>query len=244
MIISKLFSPLFLFAGLLLLASCGNAGPATAEKPSELKENKEALIKEKTTSTMKQADKAPDSNAIIQTIKNMLAAYQGEITATARYTAYSKKAEAEGFHEIAVLYKAVSIAESIHSINHKSVLEDAGARIPVIKPAFAVKSTKENLANDIGGEAYEATTMYPEYLASANEAGNEIAFTSLSYAMKTEKKHKIFYEKALGDINSNTLQSLPSVYFVCPVCGNTYERIAPKHCDFSMTAGDRFFRVD
>ena len=174
-----------------------------------------------------------------KTIENMQLAYKGEVTATAKYEAFKKKAEDEGYHNIALLYNAVSAAENIHAINHKAVIEDAGATAPIITPQYKVKTTKENLSNDINGEAYEADTMYPDFLKTAEIAGNQIAFLSLTYAMKTELKHKYFFEQALGDINSNTLNSLPSKYFVCPNCGNTYAK-APKHCDFSLTSRDKF----
>ncbi len=94
--------------------------------------------------------------------------------------------------------------------------------------------------NDIDGEAFEAKTMYPGFLKTAETADNQIAFLSLTYAMKTELKHKFFFEQALGDINTNKLNSLPSKYFVCPTCGNTYANTAPKHCDFSLTERDKF----
>ena len=175
-----------------------------------------------------------------KTIENMQSAYKGEKTATAKYEAYSKKAEEEGFHNIALLYNAVSAAESIHATNHKAVIEDAGATVPVITPEYKVKTTKENLHDDIDGEANEAKTMYPDFLKTAEAAENQIAFLSLSYAMKTEQKHKFFFEQALGDINSNTLNSLPSTYFVCPACGDTYATTAPKHCDFSLTEREKF----
>ena len=174
-----------------------------------------------------------------KTIENMQSAYKGEKTATAKYEAFSKKAEEEGYHNIALLYNAVSAAENIHATNHKAVIEDAGATVPIITPVYEVKTTKENLSDDINGEAYEAKTMYPDFLKTAEIADNQIAFLSLTYAMKTELKHKVFFEQALGDINSNTINSLPSKYFVCPACGNTYST-APKHCDFSLTDRDKF----
>ena len=177
--------------------------------------------------------------AVAKTMENMLKAYQGERTATVKYTAYSKQAETEGLHNIALLYNAVAASENIHSINHKAVLEDGGATIFEIAPIYTVKTTKENLFNDINGEAYEAKTMYPDFLATANNAGNQIAFLSLTYAMNTEKKHKYYFEQALGDINSNTLNSLPAAYYVCPACGNTYTSLV-KHCDFSLTSGNQF----
>ncbi len=175
-----------------------------------------------------------------KTIENMQAAYKGEKTATAKYAAFSKKAEEEGFHNIALLYNAVSAAENIHATNHKAVIEDAGATVPIITPEYKVKTTKENLADDISGEAYEAKTMYPDFLKTAETANNQIASLSLTYAMKTELKHNFFFVQALGDINSNTLNSLPTKYFVCPACGNTYATTPPRHCDFSLTDKEKF----
>lgn len=201
--------------GCLFIASCNN-------KKTEVK-----------TTTKEKMD------AGTKTIENMQSAYKGEKTATAKYEAFSKKAEEEGYHNIALLYNAVSAAENIHARNHKAVIEDAGATVLVIIPEYKVKTTKENLSDDINGEAYEANTMYPDFLKTAEIADNQIAFLSLSYAMKTELKHKHFFEQALGDINSNTLNILPSKYFVCPACGDTYTN-APKHCDFSLTSSDEF----
>lgn len=203
-------------AGGLIVSSCDN-------KQSEIKP------------TTKQ-----HMDASTKTIENMQAAYKGEKTATAKYEAFSKKAEEEGYHNIALLYNAVSAAENIHATNHKAVIEDAGETVALITPEYKVKTTKENLSDDIDGEAFEAKTMYPDFLKTAETADNQIAFLSLTYAMKTELKHKFFFEQVLGDINSNTLLSLPSKYFVCPACGNTYANAAPKHCDFSLTDREKF----
>ena len=184
-----------------------------------------------------------EANAKLKTIAYMKTAFRYEVTAAVKYAAYSKKAAEEGYHSIALLYKAVSIAENIQANNHKAVLQEASAPIPILLPAFVVKTTKENLHDDIDIEANEAKAIYPEYLKMAEEADNQLAHTSILYAMETEKKHKIFLEKALGDINSNTLKTMPSLYFVCPICGNTYEATAPKRCDFSFTSSDKFIKI-
>jgi rubrerythrin len=106
-----------------------------------------------------------------------------------------------------------------------------------------VKSTKENLQNAIAGETYEVTTMYPDFMKVANTAGEQLSLVSLNYAYKTEQKHKAFYEKALAALENGSAKSLPKVYFVCPVCGNTYENQAPQRCGISMTPGERFVKV-
>jgi len=175
--------------------------------------------------------------------QNMQDAFKGETTASAKYAAYSKKAEEEGFHEIAMLFKAASASEKIHATNHKAVLGEGGQKVPVITPEFTVKSTKENLKDAITGESYEVSTMYPEFMTNANTAGNQFALVSLNYAYKTEQKHKVFYEKALAALESNSVKSLPSVYFVCPTCGNTYDNAAPARCGISMTGGEKFIKI-
>lgn len=136
------------------MTSCGNDKKTSEVKPT----NKEHM------------------DAETKTIENMQEAYKGEKTATAKYEAFSKKAEEEGFHNIALLYNAVSAAENIHAINHKAFIEDAGGNIPTITPKYKVKTTKENLHDDIEGEIYEAKTMYPDFLKTAATADNQTCF--------------------------------------------------------------------
>lgn len=178
-----------------------------------------------------------------KTLENMAAAFKGETTASAKYMAYSQKAEQEGYHEIAMLFKAASTAENIHANNHKAVLMESGKGVPVFTPEYTVKTTKENLQDAISGESYEASTMYPEFLKTANEAQNKLALISLNYAYQTEQKHKVLYEKALQALNSNSFKNLPSVYFVCSTCGNTYENSAPARCGISMTSSEKFIKI-
>lgn len=182
-----------------------------------------------------------DANAI--SFQNMQDAFKGETTASAKYAAYSKKAEEEGFHEIALLFNAASKSEKIHATNHKAVLLEGGQKVPVITPEFTVKLTKENLKDAIAGEGYEISTMYPEFITNANTAKNQFALVSLNYAYKTEQKHKPFYEKALAALESNNVKSLPTVYYVCPTCGNTYDTTAPKRCGISMTSSEKFIKI-
>ncbi len=183
----------------------------------------------------------PDAKAA--TIKNLKAAFAGETTASAKYAAYSKKAQEEGHNQIALLFKATSESEKIHANNHRSVLEDMGETVADVKPVCTVKSTKENLADAIAGESYEITTMYPEFLSAANKADNQLALTSLNYAFRTEQRHKPLYEKALAALEANQLSTLSGKYYVCPTCGNTYDTTPPKRCRISMTNSERFVQI-
>jgi rubrerythrin len=239
----------------LFITSCGNSGSDTAMKSPEQntvdstnqkekgenegKENE----KEENKSMAKTASMVEGTDAKAKTTENLQAAFKGETTASAKYAAYSKKAEQEGYHEIALLFKAASTAENIHANNHKAVLQESGISTPVIKPEFTVTSTKENLEDAIKGETYEATTMYPEFLTAANAAGDQLAMISLTYAYKTEKKHRVMYENALTALQNNTVKTLPTVFYVCPTCGNTYDTKAPARCGISMTGGEKFIKI-
>lgn len=182
-------------------------------------------------------------DALALNYTEMQEAFTGESTASTKYAAFSTKAEAEGYHEIALLFAAASTSEKTHANNHKAVLEDAGQAIPVVTPTFTVKSTKQNLMDAITGESYEITTMYPKFITDANAVGNKLSLLSLNYAYKTEQKHKIYYKKALVALETNTVKSLPSIYYVCTTCGNTYETTAPKRCGISMTSSEKFVRI-
>jgi rubrerythrin len=73
-----------------------------------------------------------------KTEKDLMDAFAGESQANRKYLAFAKKAEAEGFRQIAKLFRAAAEAVTVHAHNH---LREAGG----------VKSTKENLEAAISG---------------------------------------------------------------------------------------------
>lgn len=178
----------------------------------------------------------------VKTIEDLKAAYNGESTASAKYAAFAEKAKSEGFDTVAVMFLATSKAEAIHAANHKKVLEKLGEVIegPQIG-AFEVLSTAENLGDAIKGETYEIETMYPGFIADANKEKAPDAVKSFTWAVDTEKKHQSFYNRALLSVNTGSEKALPSNWFVCPVCGNTFDNtVVPGTCDFCMTPPDKF----
>ena len=82
---------------------------------------------------------------------NLQTAFAGESQANRRYLFFAEKAEKDGHPQIARLFRAVAEAETVHARNHLSTSDN-------------IKSTKENLAEAIGGEHYEFTKMYPEFI--------------------------------------------------------------------------------
>ena len=180
----------------------------------------------------------------LKTIENLKNGIKGETTASAKYAAFAQKAREEGNDVIAKLFEAASKAESIHAANHAKVLESLGERMEEFKPEFEVKSTAENLQAAIDGETYESTTMYPQFLADAKAEKVEKAIKSFTWAFDTEKKHRQFYDNALMALNSSSQETLPVMYAVCPVCGNTYDNaVVDKKCAFCQTNQEKFFKI-
>jgi len=176
-----------------------------------------------------------------KTIANLKAGITGETTASAKYAAFAQKANEEGFDTIAKLFEAASKAESIHAANHRKVLESLGEKMDSIHPVFEVKTTAENLQAAIDGEAYEISTMYPQFLADAEKEKVDKAQKTFTWALDTEKKHHAFYTKALEALKANAENTLSPGYAVCPVCGNTYESAAvDESCAFCGTPRENF----
>jgi len=180
----------------------------------------------------------------VKTIENLKAGIIGETTASVKYAAFANKAREEGNDTIAKLFDAASKAESIHAANHKKVLEGLGVTMDDFTPEFEVKTTAENLQAAIDGETYESTTMYPQFLVDAKAEKVEKAEKSFTWALDTEKKHQEFYASALAALNANDESTMPFVYAVCPVCGNTYDnQNVDDKCAFCQTAKEKYIII-
>lgn len=187
----------------------------------------------------------PDPSALAgKTADNLLKAYQGELTASSKYAAFSEQARKEGYERIAILFMAASRSEAIHAANHKTVLEKMGVTVRPFTPSVTSGNTKENLETAIAGETNEAQDMYPGYIATAKQENATNAVKSMRWAMETERRHILFYRNALTAMNNKTVASLPSFYWICPKCGNTYDTPVPEDiCSFCGTASNRYIKV-
>jgi rubrerythrin len=148
--------------------------------------------------------------------ENLKAAFAGESQANRKYLAFAKKADKEGFPQVAKIFRAAAEAETVHAHNH---LRELGG----------IKSTKENVLGAIEGEHYEFTKMYPEFLGDAKAEGNKGAEKSFNMANEVEKIHHKLYTSALEAVESGKDLKKQDVY-ICPVCGYTIEGEPPDEC--------------
>ena len=162
----------------------------------------------------------------MSSMDNLKNAFAGESQANRKYLAFAKKAEEEGFKQVAKLFRAAAEAETVHAHNHLRVMG-------------GVKSTKENIQEAVGGETFEFTKMYPQMIEEARKGGNKQAQQSFEFANKVEKIHAELYQKALNNMGKNEAVD----YYVCQVCGNTVENAAPDKCPICGASKSMFIKI-
>jgi rubrerythrin len=163
-----------------------------------------------------------------KTDENLKAAFAGESQANRRYLAFAKKAEQEGFTQVAKLFKAAAEAETVHALNH-------------LRITGQIESTLENLNAAVSGETFEFKEMYPGFIETAKQEDNKQAAWSFDVANKVEQIHAKLFSKAVDALkNKKTLEQVD--YYVCGVCGNTVEGAPPDRCPICGSPKEKFFK--
>lgn len=178
------------------------------------------------------------------TVANLLAAYEGESNAHSKYVLFAAKADAEGWHGAASLFRAAARAEEIHAANHARVLRQLGTEAKFEIHAAEVKSTLENLRAALSGEQYEIDTMYPGFIAEAGDSDVPIAKRSFTWAMEAEKTHARLYAEAIELVEKEAKQSWAASacnFYVCAACGYTTMTVEEQErCPVCNLAIDKF----
>ncbi len=162
-----------------------------------------------------------------KTEQDLQNAFAGESQANRKYLAFAKKAEEEGYTQVARLFRAAAAAETIHAHNH-------------LKAMSGIKSTRENLLTAISGESYEFQKMYPQMIDNAKAEKQDYALRSFNLANEVEKVHAALYKQALENLGKNAATD----YYVCSVCGYTAEGEAPDDCPVCRAKKQAFRRVE
>jgi rubrerythrin len=165
----------------------------------------------------------------MSTQDDLQTAFAGESQANRKYLAFASRAEADGYPQIARLFRAVAAAETVHAHAHLRAMKGVG-------------DTQANLQAAIEGEAYEFQKMYPAFIQQAEAEGAKAALTSFRNANAVEKTHHGLYQKALEALKAGK-DLAPEPIYVCDVCGHTHVGAAPERCPVCGAARSRFSEV-
>jgi len=165
-----------------------------------------------------------------QTSDNLQDAFAGESQASRKYLYFAEKADEEGHKQIARLFRAASDAETVHARNHLKVMQ-------------GINSTADNLKAAIGGEHYEFTRMYPDFMKQADAEGDKKANNTFYLANQVEQIHHSLYQAALAMLEKSQAMPEKPIY-VCQYCGNTVEGEPPDKCPICGMPKKMFKRID
>jgi rubrerythrin len=154
-------------------------------------------------------------------------AFAGESQAFQKYSAFARKADQDGFPNIARLFRLTAQAEKIHAEGHFKSMDGVGP-------------TVANLQAAIDGETYEFTQMYPPMLAQA-EKDNHKAKRMFGYAAEAEAVHARLYAEAMKAAKTGKDLGVKDFY-LCPVCGYIEFGAAPEKCPVCGTLKAKFVK--
>ena len=149
-----------------------------------------------------------------KTEKNLAYAFAAESKASVRNGTFAKKADMEGYPQIAHLFRAISEAESVH------------ARRYLLLMRGKIGSTEENLETAFQNEIKANVEEYPKLIKDASDEGKESVLKAFSQSRDVENGHAELYKKAMNDM----LTDRETKYYVCQVCGYVKEDEAPERC--------------
>jgi rubrerythrin len=164
-----------------------------------------------------------------KTEEDLMAAFAGESQANRKYLAFAKKADQDGFSQVARLFRAVAEAETVHAHSHLRVYG-------------GIKSTTENIKAAIEGEHYEFTKMYPDFIEDVKKENQKAAERTFDLARQVEIVHHKLYSKALEAVKGDR-DLLETSMLVCEVCGYTVEGGAPDICPICGAKHEKFMEI-
>lgn len=159
-----------------------------------------------------------------KTEKNLAYAFAAESKASARNATFAKKAEMEGYAQIARLFRAVSEAESVHARRYLMLMRGK------------IGSTQENLETAFQNEIKANVEEYPRLIEAAAAENHKAALKAFSHSRDVESQHADLYKKAINDM----VAERATEYYVCQVCGYISEDGAPDKCPVCGAVQEKF----
>lgn len=226
------------------LTGCASGSDKPAEPAketsSEAVSSSKVLSPEKAfdASTGHNFDVVPESQTTVgTTLENLNTAIAGETKAAAKYDTWGKKAEEEGYTQIARLFKATADAERIH-------IKLESDRAAALDPNFKAPETPEvpdyvsnvNLILAAQGEIYETSDMYPSFIKAAQAEGDAESEKIFTRAKLAEAYHAERYLDAYNTIDTPSDEK----YYLCPVCGYIHKGEDFTACPICLTKKDAF----
>jgi len=165
-------------------------------------------------------------------IRHLETALEEETRNTATCRSYAARADEEGFHGIASLFRAVARAEQIHAANHARVLRYMSRPAVVEIPLPRVEGSLENLRTALADQRFEVDYLYPTFLTAAVPLVDSTAIRTFHWALEADKSHVRLFWRLIPRVGADRAgwAYTPHHFFVCALCGYAAQNPESDNC--------------
>ncbi|HYR28755.1 MAG TPA: ferritin family protein [Thermoanaerobaculia bacterium] len=160
------------------------------------------------------------TNPLPREVRDVLQrALVNEREAVARYEAFARKADEEGYRGAAALFRAQAQAERTHGERFAAMLHAHDVALPPEETfSPAVGTTAENLRTAAAAEKAERDGAYREAVETCIEYGTAEIAKVFDQTRDSEVEHNNLCSAAARDLDS---MKAPKTFYVCGKCGYT-----------------------
>lgn len=177
-----------------------------------------------------------------QTARNLLISFAAEAQAQTRYTFFSKKAEEDGYIQIAAFFKETADQEQEHALRFFKFFNGGELEITASYPTGAIKRTYDNLMSSADVEKQVGSEMYPEFARVAREEGFLRAADTWDAIAVAERQHEKSFLALAHNIDSdNVVRKSSEMTWKCRNCGYLHTgNAAPDKCPACVRPAGHF----
>ncbi len=167
-----------------------------------------------------------------RTAKNLLISYSAESQARTRYNIFARRAEDEGYIQIARLFDETADQEYEHALRFFKFFTGGELETAWTFPAGAIEDTRSNLLSSAALEQYVGNEMYRGFSEIAVEEGFQRAADTWDAIIVSEQHHrKMFLELAENMAVDRVFKRDEPTFWKCLSCGYIHHgNEAPDKC--------------
>lgn len=166
------------------------------------------------------------------TAKNLLTSFAAESQARTRYNFFARRAENDGFIQVAKIFDETADQEYEHALRFFKFFNGGELEINWPFPAGVIKDTHTNLIASADLEFYVHNTMYRSFAEIALDEGYQRAADTFDAISVAEKQHeKFFRELAANLAEGRAFTRSQEQIWRCLSCGYVHSgESAPDKC--------------
>jgi len=163
-----------------------------------------------------------------KTAKNLLISFSAEAQARTRYNFFARRAEDDGYMQIARLFDETAEQEYEHALRFFKFFNGGELEIAWNFPAGVIEDTHANLLSSAALELYVHDVMYKQFAQVALEEGYKRAADTLDAISVSEKHHEQMFRELAENISSDRIFSRPEEQvWKCLGCGYLHRGTEP-----------------